>query len=251
MWYADPTAYFPRHGTEATANATEIYTILQGIYGWCFEAIMACLANIYAESTFNPWLWEGQVLRALDPNSSMYYRNFDGGYGLIQWTPSPPTPHPNTQPYIDSTVAQGLTGYAPNFADQAGATSDGLSQTHFIHYEINAPGNWFPCSISYYQPYFQAIGVDIMQFRSMTATEFILGTFSTVNPTNMIGAFELNYLRPRNDAAAARFNLMLNEYDYWYQYFSGQPPVPPTPDIPVTWLLAAHKRRKKGGRILI
>ena len=247
MWYADSTAYFQRHGTEATANATEIYTILQGVYGWCFEAIMAALANIYAESTFNPWLWEGQTVRAKDPNSSLYYRNFTGGYGLVQWTPYPSTPFPNTQPYIDSPNAQAMTGYAPNFSDYPGATSDGLAQTHFLDYDIAASGNWFPCSISYYQADFLAVGVDILQFRTMTVTEFKLGTFASVTPTNMIGAFELNYLRPNAYYAAQRFQNMLDEYDYWYQYFSGQPPVPPT--IPVEWMAAFLRKKRKGGFI--
>ena len=248
MWYADPSAYFTRHGMEATANATEMYNILYGSYGWDFYAVMAVLANTYAESTFNPWLWEGQTVRARSSSSPLYYRNFDGGYGLIQWTPYPSTPHPNTQPYIDSTIAQRYIGYSPNFSDQSGTADDGAAQTNFIVYDMMDNGNWFSASISYYGSAFSAVGVDITAFRTMTKQQFADGTFAPKTAENYVGAFELNYLRPNAYYAAQRFQSMLVEFDYWYQYFSGSPP-PPPPPVPTdpNILFYAAKRRRKGG----
>lgn len=249
MWYADPTAYFPRHGVEAQGNANEIYAILTNNWGYDFYAVMAILANIYAESTFNPWLWEGRTIRAKSSTDPQYYRNFDGGYGLIQWTPWPPTPHPNTQPYIDSPTAQGYVGYSPNFSDQAGTVLDGMAQTEFIVTDMFAAGNWFPCSTSYYATPFANVGIDIYDFRSMTASQFKDGTFQPKTPTNYIGAFELNYLRPQAGPAAARFSEMLNEFDFWYEYFSGSPPPPPPTSSNL--LLYSYHKRKKGGYIPI
>lgn len=42
--------------------------------GWTKNAISAMLGNMQAESSINPGIWEG-----LNP--------FNGGYGLVQWTP--------------------------------------------------------------------------------------------------------------------------------------------------------------------
>ena len=42
--------------------------------GWTDNAIAAMLGNMHTESTINPGIWEN-----LEP--------FDGGYGLVQWTP--------------------------------------------------------------------------------------------------------------------------------------------------------------------
>lgn len=244
-WWADPTAYYTNRGTEQTDNATEIWAILRGYYGWAEDSVAAVLGNISAESTFNPWLWEGQTVRYKNPGYR-YYRDFDGGYGLIQWTPYPPTPHPNTQPYIDSSVAQLYLGYAPNFADNPGNASDGQAQTYFIEYEIQAPGNWFPCSIGYYQNHFDAIGVDINQFRSMTVSQFINGTFPNGTLMDYYGAFMLNYLRPRNDVAANRFWNFYNETAYWLGYFGGVVPPQPTPVMPTTWMMYMLKKKKGG-----
>lgn len=244
-WYADPTAYFTSRGVEQTNNATEIWTILHGYYNWDDNAVAAVLGNISAESTFNPWLWEGQTVRNKNPGS-LYYRDFDGGYGLIQWTPYPSTPHPNTQPYIDSPVAQLYLGYAPNFADNPGNVSDGQAQTHFIEYDMQVAGNWFPCSVSYYKPNFDAIGVDIYRFRNMSAAQFIAGSFPGGTLLDYYGAFMLNYLRPNNAAAANRFWNFYNECAYWLGYFGGIVPPQPSPQIPIEWMTHVLKKKKRG-----
>lgn len=43
-------------------------------YGYTFNAICGMLGNIESESGINPGIWQG-------------LREYDGGYGLVQWTP--------------------------------------------------------------------------------------------------------------------------------------------------------------------
>lgn len=54
-------------------NAAIIYPRLS-LYKWTEQAIAAVLGNMQTESTINPGIWE-----SLKP--------FEGGYGLVQWTP--------------------------------------------------------------------------------------------------------------------------------------------------------------------
>ena len=54
-------------------NAELVYDRLSR-YGFTVNAISAIVANMEAESTINPGIWEG-----LFP--------YSGGYGLVQWTP--------------------------------------------------------------------------------------------------------------------------------------------------------------------
>ena len=251
-WYADPFRYFDRYDYRCTENATIIYTILTGNYNWDIYAVCAVLANIWRESSFNPWLWE-HMSGYVNPryyNSATVtdnYNYFPGGYGLIQWTPWPATPYPNTQPYVDSSYAQLLINYAPNFADRPGNANDGEAQTHFIVYDMMTPGNYFAASLSYYQQPLLNVGVDITTFRNMSKTDFAAGTGTPYTPTAYIGAFALNYLRPDANEVARRFSEMLDEFNHWYEYFSGHPPEPPEPSLNAAAAWFVMKKRKKGG----
>lgn len=244
MWVAGVEQYFNRWDHACVSNATEMYNILSGSYNWDIYAICAVLANTWRESTFNPWLWEGRSDR-----STTDYQYFTGGYGLIQWTPWPPTPFPNVQPYIDSPDAQLYIGYDPHFSDRAGNPSDGQAQTNFIVTDMFAAGNYFPASINYYRSPLLAVGVDIMQFRTMTKADFASGAGTPYTPTAYIGAFALNYLRPDANEVARRFSEMLDEFDHWYQYFTGQPPPPQPPSVSI-YMMNHILKRKKGGFII-
>lgn len=59
--------------TEMQNNADLVYDRLSG-YGFSVNAIAAILGNMQSESSINPGIWE-----SLKP--------FEGGYGLVQWTP--------------------------------------------------------------------------------------------------------------------------------------------------------------------
>lgn len=69
-WYAK-NDYLTKE--EMMWNAKNI-TVLLAMAGMSGEAIAAVLGNMQAESGVNPGIWEN-----LDP--------FNGGYGLVQWTP--------------------------------------------------------------------------------------------------------------------------------------------------------------------
>lgn len=62
--------------SEMETNAQYITGVLRG-WGWTDNAIAATLANMQAESTINPAIYEG-----LDSSSTT------NGYGLVQWTPN-------------------------------------------------------------------------------------------------------------------------------------------------------------------
>ena len=247
MWHAKNTGYYNIGSTEANENCIEIYNSLNAM-NFSFTAVCAVIANIYRECSFNPWQWEnwyGYSTRIVKNNNGngTYYRNQDGGYGLMQFTPWPPTPHPNTQPYVDSSVAQQNIYYAPNFYDSPGSPTDGVSQLDFMQYQIFYQTNseWFaqPVGGNQYNAYLTAlanINVDYRRFYDMTKADFRDGvnTQSSIVYTkeDFIGAFATNYLRPRSTEVASHWNDMVTAYDYYYTYLSGVTPVPPLPPIP-------------------
>ena len=59
--------------SEMKNNAEMFYTRMHA-YGFSLNAIAGILGNVQHESTINPGIWE-----SLDP--------YEGGYGLVQWTP--------------------------------------------------------------------------------------------------------------------------------------------------------------------
>lgn len=59
-------------------NALEVWRVLSG-YGCTVNGVAALCANMQAESTINPGIWEG-LSPTTDPDARV-------GYGLCQWTP--------------------------------------------------------------------------------------------------------------------------------------------------------------------
>lgn len=57
-------------------NALYIYSYFKH-EDWSDEAIAGILGNMQAESTLNPGCWQSHIVG-----------NYDGGYGLVQWTPA-------------------------------------------------------------------------------------------------------------------------------------------------------------------
>lgn len=255
MWYAKNTSGYNIGTTEANGNCTEIYNTLNSM-GYSFISVCAIIGNINRECSFNPWQWENwygyntRIVKNIN-SSGTYYRNQNGGYGLMQFTPYPPTPHPNTQPYVDSAYAQQSSYYAPNFYDSPGSPTDGVAQLDFMDYQIfyQSPREWFaqtPGS-NQYNAYLNAlanIGVDYTRFYNMTNTQFKNGVGPNPNIVygrdDFIGAFATCYLRPTSTYLARDWNVMTSAYDYYYNYLQGitptppEPPVPPVPPIPDT-----------------
>ena len=250
MWYAKNTGGYNTGSTEANDNCTEIYNVLNTLDGgYNFIAVCAIIGNIYRECGYNPWQWEnwyGYNSRIVkySTSSGTYYKNQQGGYGLMQFTPYPPTPYPNTQPYVDSTYAQGTGYYAPNFYDSPGSPTDGVSQLDFMHYQMfyQTPyREWFaqtPGS-NQYNAYLNAlagVGIDYTRFYNMTATQFKNGTGPQsgiiYTKEDFIGAFATNYLRPTSTEVARHWQDMINAYNYYHDYLSGITPTPPGPPEP-------------------
>lgn len=241
MWHAKALNGYATNSTEAEDNCTEIYNILSA-QGYGIYSICAILGNIYKESGYNPWQWEGNAIK-----STTNYHNYSRvGYGLVQWTPS--------YEYIDSSIAQSYAGYSPHFSDRTGSAYDGYSQTLFVDYQLFNGGNYFwnQSRYQYYNypqdpdwnppmswpstntPYFEYItGKSTDDFTGMTASDFKSGTGSVYDMADYCGAFNLKYLRPHWYYAARDFNLSVQTANHWYQYFSGIPPVPPTPPGPI------------------
>lgn len=131
--YATPNERFAPNSAEAKANCLEIWAIVKQ-YGWTEEAAAAMCGNMQAESAMNPWQWQGFKPR---PSTGSPWTNI--GYGFYQYTPA--------SKYIDSPVAKGLPGYAPNFSDKTGNPSDGVAQVHFMI--RNDPAQYVDAKINY------------------------------------------------------------------------------------------------------
>ena len=241
MWYAKNTGGYNIGDNEANENCKEIYNYLYTL-GYAFEAVCAVIGNINRECSFNPWQWETWYGYSSRITTTNYY-NQDGGYGLMQFTPWPATPHPNTQPYVDSPVAQSYAYYAPNFYDRPGSPTDGVAQLEFMDYQIftQTPREWFAQNPSsgQYQAYLNAlagIGIDYTRFYNMTGAEFkaASGPSPSVVYTrdDWLGAFATCYLRPTSTVLARDWYRMTDAYDYYYQYLQGYTPVPPEPPVP-------------------
>lgn len=92
---------------EMDSNAVKFYYEMTRL-GVSYSAILGMLANLEAESTINPGIWEN-----LDP--------YVGGYGLVQWTPY------------------------TKYSEWAGANweNNGLKECERIIYEANNGIQWF------------------------------------------------------------------------------------------------------------
>lgn len=241
MWYAKNTGGYNIGDAEANSNCEEIYNFLNSL-GYAFEAVCAVIGNINRECGFNPWQWEtwyGYNSRITTTN----YNYQRGGYGLMQFTPYPPTPYPNIQPYVDSSVAQSYAYYAPNFYDRPGSPTDGVAQLEFMNYQMfdQSPREWFAQSpgSDQYNAYLNAlsnIGVDYTRFYNMSAGQFKAASGPSAGIVytrdDWIGAFATCYLRPTSTYLARDWNVMIDAYDYYYQYLQGYTPQPPGPPVP-------------------
>lgn len=120
-FYAKPYGGYALSSTEAKNNIELIWGILRD-KGWTDAAVCGLLANVYAESSLNPWRWQGDKVNVND-----------GGYGLFQYTPA--------SGYL--SVGQEFSGYAPNMSVSAvvgGGVSDGIAQVNV--FTSNALDKW-------------------------------------------------------------------------------------------------------------
>lgn len=193
MFYAKKFNAYSRDSNEAINNATEIYAILLG-RGWTIYAVCGMLGNVGYESGYNPWRWQGDNVQ---PVGNYPWTNI--GYGLVQFTPA--------SKYISSEQAHSLPGYAPNFSNSVGNSTDGYSQVLFV----DQYADYYP-TVTYPETY--------NEFKS-----------STKNEKYLASAWLYNYERPADPSATE--SLRQAEAEYWYDILSEIIPPPDPPDPPI------------------
>lgn len=208
-WHAKTSGGYARNSAEALDNANMVYAILRG-QGWTLNAICGVLGNMGAESGYNPWRWQGELIGV---STGSPWRN--KGYGLVQFTPA--------SKYIDDARAKAFPGYGPNFSDKVGNVNDGYAQLMFVDgYADYITTSAYPLSYA--------------QFK-----------VSEANPGYLAKAWLYNYERP-GDPGATEAAREANG-NWWYQVLSGEePPDPPDPTGPYghleIWMYFKLKERR-------
>lgn len=167
---------------EQDNNAVKFYYTMSRL-GASYNAILGMLANIEHESTINPGIWEN-----LDA--------FNGGYGLVQWTP--------------------YTKYS-QWAGQ-GWRDNGQKECERIWYEAENNEQWFDNPVALQYGYTVVPPVTLMQF--MTSTE---------NPKVLADYWLLYYEHPDESYISGRIAQHQAKVDYYNQLLGGGSPIPPVP----------------------
>ena len=191
-WYTQATGGYIRTGTEALTNATRIYEVLYSL-GWTLEAVCGVLGNIEAESTYNPWRWQSDVVLPMgDPR--IEYQN-GHAYGLCQWDPA--------AKYISGGSI--FNGYKPNYSDRPGGEYDGKAQLLYLNdYADYYPTASYPLSYA--------------QYKAASISDYTISYLAHAWFAN----FERGTWSDSRVSAA----------EYWWAIFNGQPPPDPPPGPP-------------------
>lgn len=222
-WHNKNTYGYVRTSTEAQDNATMIYNILYAL-GWGLNAVCAMLGNVEAESGYNPWRWQSEVVLPVGDSriGTIGGQNTAHAYGLCQQDPA--------AKYIYRAYAQALPDYGPNYSDRTGSATDGTAQLQYLHWICSqdaAGGEWLPSSSATYGMSFNSFITDTSH-----SIDFLTRTF--------FHCYERGTWNSDRVTAAT----------YWYNYFQGYtPPTPATPP-PVSVLAAYLLARKKRGNFI-
>ena len=220
------------YNDEQKYNAHKVKNALSSS-GWSLNAICGTLGNMQVESYLSPAYIEGtnryrlpnSAASILDvPNSVMenfykeYYNDPYRGYGigLVQWDGK-------------GITRQKLVGYAEN---NGWNWYDGDTQTSRILYEQANDLQW------QYNIVIDGVTYNWSTYPTGTAT-----------PENMSEAWRRGYEVGGDDSVAER----QANARRWYDYFSTDPPMPPTPGgsgIPKWMLFGYNKKRKEGVQIV-
>lgn len=194
----EPPTNYQKH------NATKIYNALSS-YGWSLSAVCGIIGNMQHESTLSPawieqtnrWRLSGTDLADV-PNSVMqnfyneYYNDPNRGYGLglVQWDGK-------------GITRQKLVGFCEN---NNYVWYDGDAQMARLLDEYTRNLQWQ--THTYY-------GI------SWTWNNYVVNTRTPEESAQIwCGCYEVS----------GGVNYRQENARYWYDYFSGQPPTPPTPD---------------------
>ncbi len=173
-------------------NAFEVWRCLSG-YGCSLNGVAAICANMQAESTINPGIWES-LTPTTTPDVSV-------GYGLCQWTPW------NKYAYWAGT----------------GWENNGDKQCERIKYEADNGIQWFE---NYGAP---DIGFPV--FPPVTLWDMLTST--TIDTQDLASYFLLYYEHPRRDLLPGNNTIRRSNAVYWYNYLQGTPPTPVYNGIPI------------------
>lgn len=209
-WHAKTTGGYDIDSSEALENAQNIYTLLSA-RGWTINAVCGLLGNIQNESVMNPWRWESDDVQ--ESGKTEWGRTH--GYGLVQFT--------DASKYINSSLAQSIAGYGPNFSNQTGNVLDGQAQTIFIH-ETHS------------EQYSTSDHSD------MTYDEYIA---STESPETLTEIWMWNYERPNEADGLARLPQQKLDASKWYDNLTGYTPTPtptPTTSHKMKWIFYLKRR---------
>ena len=175
--------YLTRSERDDNAVTFYYYMITQGV---TYNAILAMLANMESESGINPGIWEG-----LEP--------YDGGYGLVQWTP--------------------YTKYS-QWAGQ-GWEGNGNKECDRILYEAQNDIQW---SSNWYAP-----NVGYPEIPPITLSDFLHD--SVTSPKVLADYWVLYYEHPDESNIPNRIANHQDQVDYYNQLLMNTPisPDPPNP----------------------
>lgn len=176
--------------SEMKNNAKIFGDVFSGL-GYNIDTIAALAGNAQAESTINPELNEVG----------------GGGYGLFQWTPK--------SDLIGACNQLGINPY-----------TDGSIQCQCLDGELFTLRNQWYTSRAFISPYYRSgatsdmIGITPEQFKSNT-----MGW----NPDKLAILFMAAYERPSYDPATNHAEKRASNANYWYEYYTGNPPTPTPP----------------------
>lgn len=226
-WHCKATGGYNINGTEAHDNAIEIWNLCNSL-GWVRESVAAMLGNIGAESTYNPWRWQSDiVLPKGDPRiGTIGGGNTAHAYGLCQQDPA--------AKYIYRPYAQMQNGFGVNYSDEQGSVNDGYAQIMYLHWICSqnvAGGEWLPDA-----PAAQGLGMPFEDFISNSRNY----TYAQLTRT-FFGCYERGTWGDGSRVTWA---------DYWYNFLGNNPPVdpdiPPSTDSQAAWfgVIKALKKQK-------
>ena len=176
--------------SEQQHNADKIYTVLNGL-GWTVNAIAAAIGNMQVESGLDPacaYPMIGNTIADIGNTAASNYP--DNAYGLVQWKGRGSTDPNNNQ----------LVGYAIRYGYE---WYDGDIQMNRLTWEYQTPAKFHPQNVD-------GVYWTFPMFAASTETPSVLAKVWMV-------CYEGTYSVLTNRQANA---------EYWYNYFSGEPPQP-------------------------
>lgn len=176
--------------------------------GYHINTIAALAGNAQAESTINPGLNEVG----------------GGGYGLFQWTPK--------SDLIEACSQLGIHPY-----------TDGSIQCHCLDGELYILRNQWYTSSAFIRPYYMSGATSDMI--GITPDQFKTNSMGW-NPDKLAILFMTAYERPSYDPDTNHAEKRKAYANYWYDYYTGNPPTPPTPGKGIPKELIAILSNKRG-----